>query len=54
MGLHLDPLLISEAGPHMVGLSDDGLVRLQDHARLVHIHVEGSQDEDQPGEGGVG
>ena len=54
VGRHLDPLLIGEAGPHMVGLSDDGLVRLQDHACLVHIHVEGSQDEDQPGEGGVG
>ena len=38
----------------MVRLSDDGLVRLQDHTGLVHIDVQGSQDEDEPGEGSVG
>ncbi len=37
----------------MVGLCDDSLVWLQDHASLVHIHVEGTQDEDQPREGSV-
>ena len=38
----------------MVGLCYDGLVRLEDHARLVHIHMQSTQDEDEPGEGGVG
>ena len=51
--MYLDPLLISEAWPHMVGLCDDSLVWLQDHASLVYIHVEGTQDEDQPREGSV-
>ena len=51
---HLDPLLISEGWPHMMRLSDDGLVRLQNHACLVHIDMKGSQDKDEPGEGSVG
>ncbi len=51
--MYLDPLLISEAWPHMVRLCDDGLVWLQNHASLVHIHMEGTQDKDQPREGGV-
>lgn len=38
----------------MVRLSADGLVWLQNHASLVHIDVQGSQDEDEAGEGGVG
>lgn len=38
----------------MVRLCDDGLVRLQDHACLVHIDMQGSQDEDEAGEGSVG
>ena len=51
---YLDPLLISEGWPHVVRLCDDGLVRLEDHACLVNIDVQGSQDQDQPGEGSVG
>lgn len=38
----------------MVRLGDDGLVWLQDHASLVDIDMQGSQDEDEAGEGGVG
>ena len=38
----------------MVRLCDDGLVRLQNHACLVDIDVQGSQDQDEPGEGSVG
>lgn len=51
---YLDPLLVSEGWPHMVRLCDDGLVRLQNHACLVYIDVQGSQNEDKPGEGRVG
>ena len=52
-GGHLDPLLIGEGGPHVVGLRDDGLVGAQQHARLVHVHVQRAQDEDEAREGGV-
>mmetsp|Transcript_21771 Transcript_21771/g.52019 ORF Transcript_21771/g.52019 Transcript_21771/m.52019 type:complete len:426 (-) Transcript_21771:5117-6394(-) len=48
--LHLDPLLVREARPHMVGLGDNALVRLEEHPRLVHVDVQGAQDEDQPAE----
>lgn len=51
--IYLDPLLISERWPHVVRLCDDGLVRLEDHACLVNVDVQGSQDEDEPGEGSV-
>ena len=38
----------------MVRLCDNGLVWLQDHACLVNVDVQGSQDQDEPGEGSVG
>ena len=50
---HLDPLLVCERGPDVVGLCDDGLVRPEQHAGLVHVHMQSAQDEDEPREGGV-
>lgn len=49
--LHLDPLLISQSGPDVVRLSDGGFVRFQDHLCTVIVYMEGSQDQDQTGEG---
>lgn len=41
---HLDPLLVSECGPDVMGLSDSRLVRFQDHLGAVIVDVEGSED----------
>lgn len=49
--LHLDPLLISQSWPDVVWLSDGGFVRFQDHLRTVIVYMEGSQNQDQTGEG---
>mmetsp|Transcript_2955 Transcript_2955/g.8790 ORF Transcript_2955/g.8790 Transcript_2955/m.8790 type:complete len:598 (+) Transcript_2955:730-2523(+) len=48
--LHLNPLLVCERGPHVVRFCGDAGVRPQHHAGLVHIDMERTQDEDEPGE----
>ena len=52
--LHLDPLLGCERGPDMMRLGDCGLVGFQGHLRLVIIHMQRAQDEDESRERGVG
>lgn len=49
--LHLDPLLVGERGPDVVGLGDGRLVGLQDHFGAVVVDVERSQDQDESREG---
>lgn len=49
--LHLDPLLVGQSGPDVVRLCDRGLVWLQDHLRAVVVHMQGTQDQDEAGEG---
>jgi hypothetical protein len=44
----LDPFVIRESGPDVVWLGDGGLVRLQDDLCPVVVHVQRSQDQDQP------
>jgi hypothetical protein len=44
----LDPFVIRESGPDVVRLRDGGLVRLQDDLGPVVVHVQRSQDQDQP------
>ena len=44
----LDPFVIRESGPDVVWLRDGGLVRLQDDLCPVVVHVQRSQDQDQP------
>lgn len=51
MHFHLDPLLVSECGPDVMGLSDGRLVRFQDHLGAVIVDVERSEDQDESGEG---
>lgn len=48
---HLDPLLICERGPNMMGLSDGGFIRFQDHFSSVVVDMESSEDQDETGEG---
>ena len=50
---YLDPLLIGQCRPHMVQLGDDGLVRAQQHARLVNVDMQSTQYQDQAIEGSV-
>lgn len=47
---HLDPLLVSERGPDVMGLCDSCLVRFQDHLGTVIVDVERSEDQDESGE----
>lgn len=51
MHLHLDPLLVCECGPDVMGLSDGCLVRFQYHLGAVIVDMERSEDQDKPGEG---
>lgn len=51
LNLHLDPLLVSESGPNVMGLSDCCLVGFQDHFGAVIIYVERSEDQNKSGEG---
>ena len=51
--LHLDPLLVAEIGPHVMRLSDDRPVGLQQHLSLVVVDVERAEDQDEPAERGV-
>lgn len=51
MHFHLDPLLVSECGPDVMGLSDSCFVRFQDHLGTVIVDVEGSEDQDESGKG---
>lgn len=51
MHLYLDPLLVCERGPDVMGLSDGRLVRFQDHLGAVVVDVERSEDQDESGEG---
>lgn len=48
---HFDPFLIRERGPDVMWLCDGRLVRFQDHLGTVIVHMEGSEDQDEPGEG---
>lgn len=50
LNLHLDPLLVGERGPDVMRLSDGGLVWFQDHLGTVIVHVQSSEDQDEPGE----
>ena len=45
---YLDPLVVGECGPDVMGLRDSGLVRLQNDLGPVVVHVQGTQDQDQP------
>ena len=45
---NLNPFIIRQSWPNMVRLRDSGLVRLQDNLGSVIVHVQGSQDQDQP------
>ena len=49
--LYLHPLLVTERGPDVVSLCDGGLIWLQENLGLVIVHMEGSQDQDETGEG---
>ena len=49
--LHLDPFLIGEGGPDVVGLCDGGLVWFQDHLGPVIVDMECPQDQDETREG---
>lgn len=48
---HLDPLLIRECGPNVMGLGDSGFIRFQDHLSSVVVDMESSEDQDETGEG---
>lgn len=43
----LDPFLIGECGPDVMGLSDCRLVRFQDHLCTIIVHMKGSKDQDK-------
>ena len=45
--LNLHPLLIGEGGPDVVSLCHCCLVWLQQDLRLVVVHVQSTQDQDQ-------
>mmetsp|Transcript_67280 Transcript_67280/g.140139 ORF Transcript_67280/g.140139 Transcript_67280/m.140139 type:complete len:747 (+) Transcript_67280:1153-3393(+) len=47
------PLVVRERRPHVVGLCHRRLVGLQNHLGAVVVHVQGAEDEDEAGEGGV-
>ena len=49
--LHLDPFLISEGWPDVVGLCDGCLVWFQDHLGPVVVDMERPQDQDETREG---
>lgn len=51
LDLHLDPLLIGERRPDVMGLGDGGLVRFQDHLGSVIVDMERSEDQNESGEG---
>lgn len=51
MHFHLDPLLISERGPNVMGLGDSRFVRFKDHLGTVIVDVERSEDQDKSREG---
>lgn len=44
----LDPFLIGECGPDVMGLSDGRLVGFQDHLCTIVVHMKGSEDQDEP------
>ena len=46
----LHPVLVGQRGPDVVDLGHRRLVRLQDDLRLVVVHMQRSQDQDQTGE----
>lgn len=48
---HLDPLLISQRGPDVMGLGDGRFVRLQDDLGPVVVDMERSEDQDESREG---
>mmetsp|Transcript_59082 Transcript_59082/g.126987 ORF Transcript_59082/g.126987 Transcript_59082/m.126987 type:complete len:290 (-) Transcript_59082:3391-4260(-) len=52
--LHMDPLIVREARPHVVRLCHRGLVRLQDDLGAVGIHMQRTKDEDHAAERSVG
>mmetsp|Transcript_62206 Transcript_62206/g.196851 ORF Transcript_62206/g.196851 Transcript_62206/m.196851 type:complete len:1067 (-) Transcript_62206:4174-7374(-) len=52
--LDLDPLLVGEVRPHVVGLRDYALVGLEKHLGLLIVDVQRAQDENEAAEGGVG
>lgn len=51
LDFHLDPLLVCERGPDVMGLRDGGLVRLQQDLSSLRVDVQGTEDEDQTGKG---
>lgn len=48
--LNLNPFLVGQRGPDVMGLCDGSLVRLQNHLGTVIVHMERSQDQDETGE----
>ena len=48
--LYSDPLLVSECGPDVVGLSDRGLVWLQNHLERNEVDRERRAEEEREGE----
>mmetsp|Transcript_100146 Transcript_100146/g.251031 ORF Transcript_100146/g.251031 Transcript_100146/m.251031 type:complete len:442 (+) Transcript_100146:99-1424(+) len=52
--LHMDPLIVREAGPHVMRLRHRRLVGLQDDLGAVWVHVQRTQDEDHAAERCVG
>ena len=49
--LHLDPFLVREGWPDVMGLRDGRLVWFQDHLGPVVVDVERPQDQDETREG---
>lgn len=43
----LDPFLIGERGPDVMGLGDGCLVGFQDHLCTIIVHMKGSEDQDK-------
>mmetsp|Transcript_97181 Transcript_97181/g.274889 ORF Transcript_97181/g.274889 Transcript_97181/m.274889 type:complete len:239 (-) Transcript_97181:6012-6728(-) len=52
--LHVDPLVVGQARPHVVRLCHSRLVRLQDDLGALRIHVQGPQNQDHSAERRVG
>lgn len=48
--LHLDPFLVSQRGPDVVGFRNSSLVWLQDHLCSIIVHMQSPQNQNETGE----
>lgn len=51
LNFNFDPFFIRQCWPDVMGLSDGCLIRLQYHLSTLCVDMEGSQNQDQTGEG---